>query len=129
MEIKVIAALILGPALCAPTMAQEHAPLLATCEADVALWYDRDESTTYLNAQTAFWNDKTPNTTALNRLSLKEVIARHEEMGKCFTMTNRQIYYDANTSYMGVYHDRVLDFMHRHKLMGQLMAEDAAGKR
>ena len=79
----------LGLAASLPAFSQEHAPLLATCEADVALWFSEAEFTDYFDAQTAFFSDKTPNKTKLSLLPIAEVIARHEEMGKCWTMTRR----------------------------------------
>ena len=74
MTLKAIAAILFGLALCASTVAQQHAPLLATCEADVALWYNSHEFTDYNKAQTAFNVDKTPNKTKLNLLPLDEII-------------------------------------------------------
>jgi hypothetical protein len=128
-ELKSIAMILLGLALYVPILAQEHAPLLATCEADVALWYNAGDFTEYDNAQALFFTSKTPNKTQLNRLSVVEVIARHEEMGKCYLMTGRDIYHTADNAYMGIYHDRETDFMVRHNLMNQFRAEDAEGKR
>ena len=129
MMLKAIPAIGLGLVLCAPTRAQEHAPLLATCEADVALWFNMDEFTKYDNAQTVFYTSNTPNKTSLNSLPVTEVIARHEEMSKCYSMTEREIYYRADNAYMGILHDRQTDFMVRHNLVRQFRAEDAAGKR
>jgi hypothetical protein len=128
-NLKSIAMTLLGLVLYVPVLAQEHAPLLATCEADLALWFNRDEFTEHLNAQTAFLIDKTPNKTGLNRLSVVEIIARHEEMGKCWSMTHRDIYHEADNSYMGIVHDREHDFIVRHNLVNQFRAEDAEGKR
>jgi hypothetical protein len=129
MTLRTISAVLLGLALCALGVAQEHAPLLATCEADVALWYNTDDFIEYNNAQTAFFNDKTPNKTKLDLLPVTEVISRHEEMSKCWSMTHSEIYHQADMSYMAIFHDRETDFMVRHNLMRQFRAEDAAGKR
>ena len=129
MKLKPIVMILLGLGLFVPVLAQEHAPLLATCEADLALWYDRDEFTDYLNAQTAFLLDGTPNKTKLNRLSVVEVVARHEEMGKCWSMTHRSIFHDADMDYMNIFTDREHDFIVRHNLSNQFRAEDAEGKR
>lgn len=128
-ELKLIAMILLGLALYVPISAQEHAPLLATCEADVALWYNADDFTEYDNAQTLFFTNKTPNKTRLDLLPLTEVIPRHEEMGKCYLMTGREIYHTADNAYMGIFHDRETDFVVRHNLMAQFRAEDAEGKR
>jgi len=128
-EFKSIAMILLGFVLYVPTLAQEHAPLLATCEADLALWYNPDEFTEYLNAQTAFLIDGTPNKTKLSRLSVVEVSARHEGMGKCWSMTHRDTYHDADNSYMSIFTDREHDFIVRHKLWDQFRTEDAEGKR
>jgi hypothetical protein len=128
-KLNSIASILLALVLWAPLLAQEHAPLFATCEADLALWYHAEEFTQYLNAQTAFFTDKTPNKTALNFLPIDEVIARHLEMGQCWTMTHRDIYHEADASYMGIFSDREHDFIIRHNLMSQLRAEDAEGKR
>jgi hypothetical protein len=129
MTLKAIAAIALGLALCASTVAQEHAPLIATCEADVALWFNVDDFIKYNNAQTLFYTSNTPNKTSLNSLPVTEVTARHEEMSKCYSMTESEIYYRADQSYMGILHDRQTDFIVRHNLMRQFRAEDAAGKR
>ena len=129
MTLRTISAVLLGVALCALGVAQEHAPLLATCEADVALWYNTDDFIEYNNAQAAFFNDKTPNKSKLNLVPVTEVIARHEEMSKCWSMTHSEIYHQADLSYMAIFHDRETDFMVRHNLMRQFRAEDAAGKR
>jgi hypothetical protein len=110
-------------------VAQEHAPLLATCEADAALWYNVDDYIEYNNAQASFNTYKTPNKTKLNLLQVTEVLSRQDEMGKCYSMTHKDIYHDANVAYMGIFFDREHDFIVRHNLMGQFKAEDAAGKR
>jgi hypothetical protein len=125
--------MLLGLLLCTPVLTQEHAPLLATCEADVALWYSENEFTDYLNSESALMRDGTPNKTSLNLLSISEVIARHEEMGKCWSMTHREIFHQADNSYVGIYTgiytDREHNFIVRHKLMDQFLSEDADGKR
>jgi hypothetical protein len=49
---------------------QEHAPLLATCEADVALWFNESGYIDYLNQQTQFSRDGTPKREADEKTAL-----------------------------------------------------------
>ena len=110
---------------------QQHAPSLETCQADIALWYDRATATEYLNAETAYISENSPNRTPTARLSLREIVARELEMGDCMKVdaTRQERYLQAIDFYDRVSADRYRRFVRRHKLEQQLLREDATGLR
>lgn len=70
--------------LCAASaLGQQHAPTVEMCRADRALWYNSEDATEYLKAETAHWTDGTPNPSHYVKLGLPEVFARIREMGDC----------------------------------------------
>jgi hypothetical protein len=112
-------------------LAQQHAPTVAQCQADVALWGATNMETEYNKAETAHTNVGTPNPTNLDKLPLDEIASRQVEMGDCARVDegNYQQYYDANTFYYGIFASRVISFVKRHGLWDQMKAEDTKGIR
>jgi hypothetical protein len=117
--------------LAAPMRAQDikHAPLATQCRADVALWNNSQEIDAYYAAVTAHVRYGTPNRTDTNRLSLKEVYARVQEMTDCVSVDPPHFneYVSVQGFYITVTSDRYFSFIQRHNLIKQLRAEDAAG--
>jgi hypothetical protein len=111
--------------------AQEHAPLAAQCQADVALWNDKDKQLEYEKAEKAKAQYDTPNRTEINKLSFRELSQRVVEMGECESVDPPRFedYYQTMTFYSEVVSDRFRSFVHRHHLFEQLIREDAEGQR
>jgi hypothetical protein len=116
---KVHATLLLV-ALCAPVLAQDHAPLPAQCRADYDLWYgDKKE--------------------ALDHLSFKELNERQGELWKCANVDirdnigshgyNLREYLSLSMMYGLKLSQRFQSYMNRHGEMQKFLNEDAAGKR
>ncbi|MFZ0737759.1 MAG: hypothetical protein WBL70_12565 [Candidatus Acidiferrales bacterium] len=110
--------------------AQEHAPLAAQCQADLAVWYSLDMDSEYTIAETAR-TEKTPNETEVNKLFLPEIFARTHELGECMEVdsSRRHEYFRASSFYAGVVSSREHSFLVRHNLIGQVAREDAEGER
>jgi hypothetical protein len=114
-----------------PAGTQQHAPTVAQCQADAAVWAPPEMQTEYLKAQTAHIKYGTPNETSTNKLPIKEVLARIDEMGDCQKVDHRnwEKFLEIQSFYSNVQTDRVQDFMTRHDLWPQFRSEDAQGKR
>lgn len=111
-------------------LGQEHAPTLDVCKADIAVWYDRDAATDYLNQESKHMTDGIRNTNPYNKLTITEIILRIHEMGQCYSVSGfEDRYHDAQMFYSGIMHDRMANFIYRHHLMEQLKKEDAEGIR
>jgi hypothetical protein len=110
--------------------AQQHAPAIETCKADVALWDSREDRTEYMRAETVFLTDGVPNRTKISKLALTELIARLDEMNDCANMMPRDDRYHAVADF---YHDVMMEryfrFVLRHQLRDQVIKEDAQGIR
>lgn len=116
--------------LAAICVGQEHAPTLEQCKADLALWYDKDGALDYLKAQGMRMSDGIKNTSSYNRLTLKLITFRINEMVKCSSVSGKDGgYADAVDFYSGLRRDRYYWFLVRHHLMGQLEKEDEKGVR
>jgi hypothetical protein len=128
MKMIVLAVAIL---IATSTFAQQHAPTVATCQADVAVWYGAEMATEYNNAETAWVRNVIPNRTEAAKLTIKEVIARQNEMTQCMKVDEEklELYFSAQDFYHGIHCDRVMRFIDRHGLRGEFQKEDAAGKR
>jgi hypothetical protein len=111
--------------------AQQHAPTLAVCQADAAVWGNLQAQTDYLNAEADRHKNNAPNRTPLAKLSLKEVVNRADEMRQCEDVDPDQAktYLDLVGSYNHIYAAHCESFIERHHLLAQLYQEDAAGKR
>jgi hypothetical protein len=94
---------------------QDHAPTLEQCRADEKLWWDE------LNNVPA----------AISRLPFSKLVNRFGEMTDCGSVDDDRIadYNRVAGSLTLKMQNRLLHFVDRHHLMGQFMAEDAAGKR
>jgi hypothetical protein len=119
-------------AMCASGgVSQEHAPSVEVCRADIAVWYSADLTNQYTAAQIALVNNEVPNRTETNKLPIKELLARLQEMAQCGSVDEGAIskYYDAMSFYHTVIADRYYRFVYRHHLKDQLEREDAQGIR
>jgi Tfp pilus assembly protein PilX len=90
----------------------EHAPTVAQCRADAALWYAD---------------------MAINQHSFIELSARMKEMAQCSIVDTDEATYG---KYVSVLHGcqneefgRMVDFMTRNQLWDKFLSEDASGKR
>lgn len=112
-------------------LAQQHAPTVAQCQADAALWGNDHVKAEYISAETAHLKAGTPNPTDIAKLPLDEIVARQNEMGNCFSVDekNYKRYSEAQAFYTSVFADRVINFVTRHGLWDQLKAEDSKGIR
>jgi hypothetical protein len=112
-------------------MAQQHAPTVAQCRADVALWGNGIMVKEYYDAENAHMEDGTPDHTDVARLPVQEVILHRREMGDCASVDaeNHVEYYEAARFYATVHSNRIFNFMARHNLWNQFRAEDAQGLR
>jgi hypothetical protein len=116
MKIAILLAAILLPGFA--NLAQEHAPTAEQCDADLRLWASQAST--------------------LDKLPYKEVEAREQEMFNCGGSVNSQTqqgfikaksYDSASNLYRGEMGERLSDFLVRHNLIEQFLAEDAQGKR
>lgn len=96
--------------------AQDHAPTVDQCRADQRLWSSGDAN--------AFKD-------ATSRLSLRALKQRSDEMGDCFAVDSERShqYFSLVAAYATELSGRYKDFIDRHNLMAQFLAEDATGKR
>jgi len=113
------------------SQAQEHAPTMAVCQADLALWHNTEEETDYLNQETKRINDGVKNTNPLAKLTAIELTLRMIEMADCKSVdkAGSQDYYEMMRFYSDVVADRYRSFLERHDLMRKFRAEDDAGIR
>jgi len=116
MKMAILVAAILLPGFA--NLAQEHAPALEQCDADLRLW----------SAQAS----------DVDKLPYKEVEAREREMFKCAQSVDSgtqqgfikaKSYDSASSLYRGEMGGRLSSFLARHNLVDQFLAEDAQGKR
>lgn len=128
---SVLIILVFGFALSVNSEPQQHAPTVAMCRADVALWYNSEMATAYLNAETLHITDNVKNLTPTAKLPLTEVLDRTTEMGDCTRVEEQHsdTYVEAQRLYSTVRGDRVSSFIYRHHLMAQLRREDSEGIR
>ncbi len=100
-----------------PSLGQDHAPTVAQCQADQRLWasdlYDGNVKE------------------AVSKLSFQTLQIRVSEMGDCVFVDEERAQHYANLggSYGLVMAKRLKNFVERHDLTAQFLAEDAAGKR
>jgi hypothetical protein len=111
-----VATLIAVPAL---GQEVEHAPTVAQCQADQALWTSR------LVEPTKGWEDTVKDT------PMKTVVTWGKEMSACSVVDPQNATkYNRTAEYtLLVLGARQADFLRRHDLMGQFWIEDAAGQR
>ena len=110
--------------------AQEHAPLLDQCKADLALWYSEEDRTEYLKAEITHNTNGTKNPTDYARLPIKVIDFRIKEMGDCGAVSGQdEQYYKAEIFYADIRCDRYFHFLARHHLMQQFLIEDEKGTR
>lgn len=123
----VLVGLLLAPGL----RTQQHAPTVDVCQADRAAWDDIADRTDYYNQEAKHMSDGARNTNPVMKLSLRELSLRVKEMGTCLLVdkSNTHDYFEVQQFYDKVISDRYLRFIVRHHLMGQFLAEDAAGAR
>jgi len=131
LRLKRLGALLIVPCLLFSSKAQEHAPTMDVCRADVAVWDNKEEQTDYLNQETKHINDSVRNTNPIAKLTIREVALRSREMGNCASVDEAKAnsYLEMMQFYSSVLADRYRSFIERHDLMGKFMAEDKAGAR
>jgi hypothetical protein len=115
-----------------PAMAhQQPASTVEVCRAEAAVWFNGRMAADYTDAQDDWVGNKIPNRTETARLPVKELMARQSEMFDCAKVDreNRGEYYEAGEFYHNVLTDRETQFIDRHGLWQQFVAEDAAGQR
>lgn len=117
--------------LASAAMAQKHAPTLAQCRADLAVWNGHDAHKRYYEAETLYMQNGTPNQTEIQQLSVEELNLRSSEMADCEKVDPERLsdYADSISFDSSVRGERMLRFLNRHNLIAQFMQEDAAGKR
>jgi hypothetical protein len=110
---------------------QQHAPSIEMCRADVAVWYDHESATAYLNAETNRVQTGQPNPTQIAKLSFTEVNERVMELVDCLKVDEARFntYDAAQNFFYGVASDRFRSFVYRHNLLEQLKREDSQGLR
>jgi hypothetical protein len=130
---KHFATLLIVPCLLfiSKAQAQEHAPTMDVCRADVALWDNSEEQTDYLNQETKHINDGVRNANPIAKLTVREVFLRLSEMADCASVDEAKAnsYRETVRFYSSVVADRYRSFIERHDLMRKFMAEDKAGAR
>jgi hypothetical protein len=119
--------LILVVLFALPVFAQQHAPTIDVCRADFAVWKAE------MNNQTR--------AVVTKKLSYTELTLRSKEMGQCVQVDwpsetaskddlDRIALYDALAGvYLNEISDREANFIRRHSLSEQFIAEDEAGQR
>jgi hypothetical protein len=127
-RVSLLLALVVGVV---PSLAQQHAPTIAVCRADVAVWNNQLLKSEYRAAEDAYRQNKTPNRSQVAMLSVHEVSARADEMDDCSKVDTEkeEAYLQATDFYSLVYDERVGHFLTRHKLWEKFFAEDEAGMR
>jgi hypothetical protein len=100
------------------SQSQDHAPTVEQCRADQRLWLS------VMHDEHAFKD-------AVSQLSVETLKERSREMRDCFAVDseNARDYFDLVTGYGTELSGRYKNFIERHHLMTQFLAEDAAGKR
>jgi hypothetical protein len=98
--------------------AQDHAPTVEQCRADQRLW------SSVLRDEHAFAD-------AVSGLPVQALKQRSGEMRDCFAVDseNSHDYFVVVSAYATELSGRYRNFISRHSLMAQFLAEDAAGKR
>jgi len=96
--------------LSAATAMQDHAPSIEQCRADVAVWTQDDMG---------------------KNVSAPNLDLRAEQMGKCYLVDKSwgELYKNVLVQSMFALEGRHHNFIIRHNLEAQFLAEDAAGKR
>ena|ERR1035438_3156931 len=114
-----------------PINAQQHAPTIEVCRADVAVWGDPQAEIDYEKAEAEWFKNDVPDRTAIAKLSIREMSRRGDEMSQCEKVDPNQekLYSGMQEFYNDVRRDRYARFLYRHHLMSQLEQEDTAGKR
>lgn len=114
MRTTLLAALVLLFAVSSPTQEVEHAPTVAQCQADQALWLSKIEE-----------DHGTDDVTILT------LQAWQKEMRQCQAVdqANHSKYYNTWGEALAEESLREYKFIVRHGLMDKLLAEDAAGQR
>jgi hypothetical protein len=109
-----LAALVLLFAVSSSTQEVEHAPTVAQCQADQALWISKLESET-----------------GVSTVKFRTLDAWQREMNDCKQVdeTNSYKYFNVETEVEAEFSRREFDFIVRRGLLNQFMNEDAAGKR
>jgi len=115
--------------LASVSRSQDHAPTAEQCRADQALWGAVHAETEYYDAETRHVQDGTPNRTDIAALNVSHLKQRMNEMYQCSDVVAMEPYHSTGNFYYSVISDRYSSFLMRHGLMGQMIKEDAAGKR
>jgi hypothetical protein len=127
---KVLAATTLAVlAVALPAGAQEHAPVVGTCRANLTAW--NGEMSGYWGTANVKHDSGLPNKGAVSSLGAAELLDRATEMGRCFTVDspNGSAYEGLETLYLQIVGDRAQAFINRHRLSRSFYKEDQAGMR
>ena len=127
---KIFAAAILAVLAAAfPAGAQEHAPRVETCRADLTTW--NGEMSGYWGAENVKHDSSLPNKSAVSSLSAAELLNRAAEIGQCLNVdsSNRSAYEGLEALYLQIVGDRAQWFIKRHGLGRSFDKEDKAGMR
>lgn len=103
--------------LAVSSLAQDHAPTVEQCRADQRLW--------------SSVHDEYALKDAVSKLSVQTLKQRSHQMNDCFAVDseNGRDYFGLVAAYGLELGRRYKNFIDRHNLMAQFLAEDAAGKR
>ncbi|MGA8230441.1 MAG: hypothetical protein WB795_03085 [Candidatus Acidiferrales bacterium] len=127
---KILAAATLAVlAVAWPARAQEHAPTVETCRADLTAW--NGEISGYWGAGEAKHDSGVPDKSLVSGHSAAELLDRATEMGRCFTVDspNGPAYEGLEGIYLRIIGDRAQAFINRHRLGRSFYKEDQAGIR
>jgi hypothetical protein len=112
----VVAVLVASLASGQPPQQVEHAPTVEQCQADRAYWMSKLEQ---------------PDEHGTDDVSYATLRDWRNEMRKCEVVdrANAVRYYNAMAESQAEQMNRMRDFLERHNLLDEFLAEDAAGKR
>ncbi len=116
-------------AVALPAGAQEHAPTVETCRADLTAW--NGEMSGYWGAGEAKHDSGLPDKSLVSSHTAAELLDRATEMGRCFTVDspNGSAYEGLEGIYLQIVGDRAQAFINRHRLSRSFYKEDQAGMR
>lgn len=115
--------------LCSVAVGQQHTKAVEQCRIYFNLW--GAQVVDYDAAEANRMNNNIRNNTPVMKLSFRQLLDRATELNECGTIDidQRATYVQIVSKYGEVRSDRYKLFIERHKLLKQLLAEDAAGER
>ena len=127
---KIVAAAILAVlAVALPARAQEYAPTVEGCRADLTAW--NGEISGYWGAGETNHDSGLPDKSLVSSHSAAELLNRATQMRRCFTVDrpNGSAYEGLEGIYLQIVGDRAQAFINRHRLSRSFYKEDQAGMR